>query len=122
MKKELQIEILIWILEKLQENDWVGELTQMAIKSYTKAFEKIDTIETLEEFQNLCIMEWLNVFLDSQSKEKEEKGWSIWAMFRVDADLETQKRVEKVKELVKSVDEFEAYLKHNKIQYEKIEV
>lgn len=122
MKKELQIEILIWILEKLQENDWVEELTQIAIKSYTKSFEKIDTVNTIEEFQNLCIMEWLNVFIDSQSKEKEEKGWSIWAMFRVDADPETQKRVEKVKELVKNIDEFEAYLKHNKIQYEKIEV
>lgn len=122
MKKELQIGILIWILENLSKSEWVEELTQMAIKSYTKAFEKIDTIETLEEFQNLTVMEWLNVFLDSQSKGEEKKKWKIWAMFRVDADPETQKRVEKVKELVKSIDEFEAYLKHNKIQYEKIEV
>ncbi len=122
MKKELQIGILIWILERLSETDWVDEITQIAIKSYTKAFEKIDTIETLEEFQNLTVMEWLNVFLDSQSKGEEKKKWKIWAMFRVNADTETQERVEKVKGLVKSVDEFEAYLKHNKIKYEKIEV
>lgn len=75
MKKELQIGILIWILERLSETDWVDEITQIAIKSYTKAFEKIDTIETLEEFQNLTVMEWLNVFLDAQNKEKEEKTW-----------------------------------------------
>ena len=37
MKKELQIGILIWILERLSETDWVDGITQMAIKSYTKA-------------------------------------------------------------------------------------